>query len=142
MGGGLTLLGLLGDVEESPWPSPVQKFEGGKACRCLGYFANGEQQVGQELVPVLPIDVHDLRSICFKVLLNRSTSPLVWGWYTNVWSCLTCRRLSNPFNTRDMKHEPWSVSISLAIPTRLNRSISSLATALAVAREGAGPPDI
>ena len=72
-------------------------------------------------------------SICFSVLLKRSTNPSVCGWYTEVRSWETWRRLSSCFMTRDMKQDPWSVNTSRAIPTRLNSSISSLATALVVA---------
>lgn len=60
-------------------------------------------------------------------------SPSVWEWNIEVLSCFTfsCRQVS--FITVDMKHEPWSVRISSAIPTQLKSRTSSLAMAFEVA---------
>ena len=45
-------------------------------------------------------------SIRLMVWLNRSTSPSVCGWYTEVRSWETCSSFSSSLTTRDMKHEP------------------------------------
>ena len=58
----------------------VDKLEWGEPCRCLGYLPVHEQEVEKEFIPVLPSSVAVFRSIAFKVWLNRSTRPSVWGW--------------------------------------------------------------
>ncbi len=72
-------------------------------------------------------------SICLRVLLNLSTSPSVSGWNMEVLSCFTFSYRQVSFITVDMKHEPWSVRISSAIPTKLKSCTSSFATAFEVA---------
>ena len=71
-----------------------------------------------------------LLSASIKCWSRCSERPL---WKTEVQIWPTRSSLHIFFRTCDIKHVPWSVSISLAMPTRLNRSNSSLATAFPIA---------
>ena len=100
-----------------------------KHVEAWGILRTAKRKRGRSWSQFLPSVSMAFLSICLSVLMNCSTSLTVWGWYTEVRCCFTWRRLRSSFNTRDMKQDPLSVSNSLAIPTRMNRSMSSLATA-------------
>lgn len=95
-------------------------------CGWLEDLCDCEPQARYHTVPILSIIIHHLPQ-CFLEPLDQ---PL-WGWHAKARNWVTFSHFQSLLDTWDMNRVPWSVRISLQMPSRLKTWGSSLANVLA-----------